>query len=367
MTATGGASTTIVSLGVITINAGGSNITVTANNAAAGSNTGITQTGTITNNAVGSNISFISNNLINQTGAIALVANAGAPAANVVYDTTAGIRGSNITTGNLTFTTGANSVINFVARSAGSAIATGAIGTSTVSLPGAVTIDNTFGCTTAPCTPTTGFITTANAATLATASAGVTIASVINASGDITIRGISSSAAGVTYSAAINSASRGITIAGTSVGAASTSYGIHGSAAAGVVSASNTTNGFVSYTGTSTLANLASDGIRTVAGATITGGAGVNLFADGFSGNIITGALIRNSGTISGVTVNAYGNVSLAGATNYGVDGMRIIAGRGIAAGTTTGGNVTAVGTLTNTGGVIGVSMAAPSLSLIHI
>jgi hypothetical protein len=173
------------------------------------------------------------------------------------------------------------------------------------------------------------------------------------------IRGISSSAAGVTYSAAITSASRGITIAGTSVGGASTSYGIHGSSAGGVVSAANTTNGLISYTGTSTLANLASDGIRTVAGATITGGAGVNLFADGFSGNIITGALIRNSGTASGVTVNAYGNVSTAGITNSGANGIRIISGRGIAAGTTTGGTITAVGTLTNTAGVIGVSMAA--------
>jgi mucin-19 len=359
VTGTGGVSTTVVSLGTITINAGGGNITITGNNAAAGTNTGITQTGTITNNAVGSNISFISNNKINQTGAIALAANTGAAAALVLYDTTNGNKDGSIVGGALTVTTGANSVINYIARSAGSAIAMGAIGTSSVRLPGTVTLDNTFGCATAPCTRVSGFITTANASTLATSSAGVTVANAIHSTGTILIKGISSSGAGVTYSAALNSSLGGITIAGTSVGAASTSYGIHGSNGAGIVSAADTTNGFISFSGTSTLANLASDGIRIVASATITAGAGVNLYADGFSGNIITAALITNSGTTSGVTVNAYGNVSTAGITNSGANGIRIIAGRGIPAGTTAGGTITAVGTLTNTRGVIGISMAA--------
>jgi mucin-19 len=356
----GGLSTVLVSLGAITINAGGGNISITANSDTAGGDTGIYQIGAITNNAAGSNISFISNNIINQVGAIALAANTGSPAANVIYDTTSGTRASNISGGVVTVTSGVGSVINYIARSAGSAIWTPAIGTSSARLPGTVTLDNTFGCATAPCTKVSGYITNANASTLATASTGITVSGAIHSTGSIAITGVSSSAAGVNYAAAINSSAGSISINGTSVGAASTSYGIHGSNAAGIVSAANTTNGFVSYTGISTLANLASDGIRIVASATITGGAGVNLYADGFSGNIITAALITNSGTSGGVTVNAYGNVSTAGITNSGANGIRIISGRGIAAGTTTGGTITAVGTLTNNAGVIGISMAAP-------
>ena len=356
----GGSSATLVSLGAITINAGGGNISVTANAADAGADTGIHQTGAITNNAAGSNISFVTNNKINQLGAIALVANTGAPAANILYDTTNGNKDSSISNGALTYTAGTGTVINFVAKSAGSAIATGAIGTSTAPLPGYVTLDNTYGCTTAPCTKTSGFITSDNASTLATASAGVTVANAIYSTGNIVINGASITAAGINYSAAINNTAGSIYLTGTSIGAAATSYGIYGSLAAGIISATDTSNGYVSLRGVSTLANLASDGIRTVTGATITGAAGVNLFADGFSGSITTGALVRNSGTTSGVVVNAYGNVSTTGLTNSGVDGIRIISGRGIAAGTTTGGTILALGTLSNTGGVIAVSMAKP-------
>jgi hypothetical protein len=193
VTATGGASTTIVSLGAITINSGGTNIIVTANNAAAGANTGITQTGTITDNAVGSNISFISNNKIVQSGVIALVANTGTPAANVIYDTTAGNKDSDITGGALTFATGTGSVINYVIKSAGSAITPGSIGSSTASLPGYVLLDNTYGCTGAACTPFSGFINTGNiSTTLATAIRGVGIVagSPIYTTGNITVNGV---------------------------------------------------------------------------------------------------------------------------------------------------------------------------------
>ncbi|MBT8634007.1 hypothetical protein AOC08_09085, partial [Polynucleobacter paneuropaeus] len=92
ITGNGGAASTIVSLGAVTINAGGGNLTVTANDVAAGGNTGITQTSAIADNAVGSNITFTSNNIINQTGAIALVANTGSTAANITYDTTSGTK-----------------------------------------------------------------------------------------------------------------------------------------------------------------------------------------------------------------------------------------------------------------------------------
>ncbi|MBT8557365.1 hypothetical protein G6712_00005, partial [Polynucleobacter paneuropaeus] len=357
ITGNGGAASTIVSLGAVTINAGGGNLTVTANDVAAGGNTGITQTGAITDNAVGSNITFTSNNIINQTGAIALVANTGVPIANVIYDTTGGTRASNITSGALTFTTGVGSVINYIAKSAGSYMDPGAIGTSTVSLPGYVSLDNTFGCTGTGCTPVSGFIntTTNNLASLATASnVGIGINDAIYSTGNIIINGVSSNSSGVNYSAAIKTTGGVITITGSSTA----NYGIYASSAAGIVTATNTTNGVITFNGYSSAVN--SQAIYTAASATITGAAGVYLTGLGVGGNITTGALIQNSGTTGGVIVDAVGNVSLAGVTNSGVNGIRITGGEGIAAGTTTGGNVTAVGTITNTGGVVGVSMAAP-------
>ena len=204
ITGSGGASSTIVSLGAVTINAGGGNLTVTANDVAAGGNTGITQTGAITDNAVGSNITFTSNNLINQTGAIALVANTGGAAANITYDTTSGTKASNITTGTLTIGTGTNnSGINNIVKSAGSAINPGVVATSTTVLPGYVLIDNTYGCTGTACTPASGFIntTTNNLASLATTSVGLTINSAIYALGTITENGVSSGSQGIGVSA----------------------------------------------------------------------------------------------------------------------------------------------------------------------
>ena len=355
ITGNGGAASTIVSLGAVTINAGGSNLTVTANNVAVGGANGITQTGAITDNAVGSNITFTSNNIINQTGAIALVANTGAPIANVIYDATRGNKASNITGGAITFTTGASSVINYIAKSAGSAINPGAIGTSTASLPGYVLIDNTYGCTAAGCPPVAGFITATNiSGTLATASAGLTINGAIYNTGNITLSGVSSGSHAINYSVAIKTSGGAIAMTGIS----STNYGIYGSAAAAIVSATSSTLGVITMTGTAITSGQ--QAINTTASATITGAAGVYLTGLGVGGNITMGALIQNSGATGGVIVDAVGNVSLTGITNSGADGIRITGGDGIAAGTTSGGNVTAVGTITNTGGVVGISMAAP-------
>jgi hypothetical protein len=284
-----------------------------------------------------------------------LVANTGAPIANVIYDATRGNKASNITGGAITFTTGASSVINYIAKSAGSAINPGSIGTSTAILPGYVLIDNTYGCTGTNCTPLSGFITASTISTaLATASAGLTINGAIYNAGNITLNGVSSGTHAINYSVAINTTGGAITMNGIS----STNYAIYGSAAAGIVSASSATLGVVTMTGSAATSNQYA--INTVASATITGKAGVYLSGLGVGGNITMGALIQDSGTGGGVIVNAVGNVSLAGVTNSGVNGIRITGGDGIAAGTTTGGNVTAVGTITNTGGVVGISMAAP-------
>ncbi|WP_158525557.1 YDG domain-containing protein, partial [Polynucleobacter paneuropaeus] len=362
ITGNGGAASTIVSLGAVTINAGGGNLTVTANDVAAGGNTGITQTGAITDNAAGSNITFTSNNIINQTGAIALVANTGTPIANVIYDTTRGNKDSDITGGALTFTTGTGSVINYVAKSAGSAITPGSIGSSTASLPGYVLLDNTYGCTGAACTPFSGFINAGNiSTTLATAIRGVGIvaSSPIYTTGNITVNGVSSGTQGINYNSLVITTGGAISMTGLTSGTtAASSYGIIAGSAAGILTTTSASAGAITLNGWASVSG--GYGIYTVASATINSAAGLSLIATGTGGNITTLALITNSGTTGGVIVDAVGNVSLAGVTNSGVNGIRITGGEGIAAGTTTGGNVTAVGTITNTGGVVGVSMAAP-------
>ncbi|RAZ45670.1 hypothetical protein DP175_09345, partial [Polynucleobacter paneuropaeus] len=197
----GGASA--VYLNTLTIVAGGTDLNITGT-VSTNTDNSIYQAGAITINAVGANLKFIGNGIINQTGAIALVANTGSTAANITYDTTSGTKASNITTGALTVAAGTNnSGINFIAKSAGSAINPGTIGTSTVALPGYVLIDNTYGCTGTNCTPATGFIntTTNNLASLATTSIGLTVNNAIYAVGAVTENGVSSGSQGIGYSA----------------------------------------------------------------------------------------------------------------------------------------------------------------------
>ena len=221
-------------------NAPSGNITITANNTAGGGNTGITQSGAITNNASGSNITFTSNNLINQTGAISLAANKSGNTATVTYNTTAGTKASNITTGSLAIISGSTSDINLILKSSGSAINPNLIGTSTVRLPGAVTLDNTYGGT----TPATGYITASNISTAATTSVGVTINNALYSTKLISIKGISYTSQGVNYSAVINASAGGVEITGTTYN----NYGVYTS------NASLITGDFITVTGRSSVA-----------------------------------------------------------------------------------------------------------------
>ncbi|MBU3594824.1 filamentous hemagglutinin N-terminal domain-containing protein [Polynucleobacter sp. 86C-FISCH] len=219
ITGTGTAAATIMSLSALTINVGGSDLTVTANNTSGGGNTGITQTGAITANASGGNITFTSNHLINQTGAIALAANVSGNAATVTYDTTTGTKASSITSGTITIGSSSTSDINFMMTSLGSAINPGAIGTSSARLPGTVTLDNTYG----GATPTSGYITTSNNSTLATSSVGATINNAIYSTKLISVKGISYASHGIGYSAAINASGGGVELTGTTYN----SYGVY--------------------------------------------------------------------------------------------------------------------------------------------
>jgi mucin-19 len=65
---------------------------------------------------------------------------------SITYDTTTGNKSSSIVGGALTIAAStSSSAINYLMRSAGSALNPGAIGTSSIALPGTITIDNTFG------------------------------------------------------------------------------------------------------------------------------------------------------------------------------------------------------------------------------
>ncbi len=129
-----------------------------------------------------------------------------------------------------------------------------------------------------------------------------------------------------------------------------------GSYAMYIATAIESTAGSVSLRGTSTT----NFGINTTNTGTITGFSGVSLYGLGAGGNITTAALVRNTGTTGGIIINAIGNANIGAVTNSGADGIRIAGGNGIAAGTITGGTITGLGTVTNTGGVVALSMASP-------
>ena len=200
--------------------------------------------------------------------------------------------------------------------------------------------------------------------------AGVTI----NAGGDFTIQGASlsngiaiaspstavtttggfiavdiRSSASLAYGGITNTgykAAGNISIAGTS----NSSYGIYSN------SVIQSTAGSVSITGTST----SSYATYLDTSGTVTGVTGVNIYGRGASGSVTTVGLIRNTGSTGGIIINAATDANIGAVTNSGVDGIRITGGNGVAAGTTTGGTITALGTVTNTSGVVALSMASP-------
>ncbi|MBT8556386.1 filamentous hemagglutinin N-terminal domain-containing protein [Polynucleobacter paneuropaeus] len=95
----------------------------------------------------------------------------------------------------------------------------------------------------------------------------------------------------------------------------------------------------------------------TLLAANITG-IDVNLVSNG---NLrVYGAIIANGSTGSGISIHANGDVSLGALTNSGSSGINVMSGESVPAGLTTGGTITSLGLVTNTAGVVGLSMAAP-------
>jgi hypothetical protein len=94
----------------------------------------------------------------------------------------------------------------------------------------------------------------------------------------------------------------------------------------------------------------------------ITSSSGMTMNSAGTANGITLSGLIKNTGgTGTGIVVEAVGDVLLTGVTNSGSLGIKVTGGKGIAAGTTAGGNIKDLGTVTNTAGNMAISMATPT------
>ena len=141
------------------------------------------------------------------------MANTSGAVANIMYDTTSGNRLSTILGVDITVPGSSSSAVNYTMKSAGAAL------DPAVNVPGAIVLDNTFGCTGAGCTPVSGFIHMDNAATLATTGDAVT-AGILTAGTGITLRGVSSGARGVVSTGAMSTTSGDVIIVGYTIAAA---------------------------------------------------------------------------------------------------------------------------------------------------
>ena len=119
-------------------------------------------------------------------------------------------------------------------------------------------------------------------------------------------------------------------------------------------------------TGTST--TVANNGVYMTSSASLTSAGGIAIASTGTTGGAnavvnLNGAITNTGTTGTGITISSTADTSTAAITNSGANGVRITGGYGIAAGTTTGGNILALGIITNTGGVVALSMAQPGAS----
>jgi outer membrane protein OmpA-like peptidoglycan-associated protein len=278
--------------------------------------------GSITNNSNGGDIVFASNGSIGTFVPINLAKNTSNVATKVLYDTTTATSTGFIdNTGAITVAAESTSAVNLIQKSNGGTISNGAgainvsgyidINNNAVSGPSAtVTTLNSFGASiTGPMT----------AGTLA-GNIGVRINALSSGTGT-----------GINSTAAITSAVGPVSL--TSISATGKSINLTGS----VTSAAG-----ITLMGSSSLA--ATDGSSAST-----------------SGAISTTALINNTGP-GGVTISSTGDTSVGNITDSGTGGIAITGGRQIVAGALSGGTITAVGTLNNTGGgVISLSMAQPT------
>ena len=332
-----------------------------------------------------------------QTGAITVAANTSGTASSITYDTTRGTNASTITSGALTLTGGvgaSNTAINYEQKTAGASISNAGL-----SVPGSITLDNTYGA--ASGAPASGYITASNASTLAAATSGITITGALTSgayagSNGITINGASSGAAtyGVTANSAMTATTGSILISGVVSGATATGVYLN--------SASITASGGT-YTAGST---NASDAIR-VSGTAVAGQAAINLAGTtsitnnstrgntnlvANVGNFVDPVTVTNASTAGAIEVSAIGataaittvagtlytqnsnagiymatsnngNLTAPKIANNGTGPVVLAAGAYLPVGTATGGQIIGVSgnTLTSASGNVYLYSGAPT------
>ncbi|OJI04044.1 filamentous hemagglutinin N-terminal domain-containing protein, partial [Polynucleobacter sp. MWH-Adler-W8] len=274
--------------------------------------------GSVSNNASGGDIKFTSLNapMYVAFNTIYAAANNTGVASSITYDSTSATnKGSIVNYGVVTAASGGSTAVNLVQKSNGARIIDG---TGAISVSGYVNIDNTNG------SDATATIANAN---------GVTITGAVTA-------GALAGSTGVTINAI----------------ASVTGVGINDTAAI------TATVGPVSLTAksdTATSINLTSTSTITSAGGISVIGSGSSS-AGGTAGAVSVLGAISNTGA-NGVVISSTGNAGTGNVSDSGSGGISITGGLGVAAGTTTNGSITALGTLANTGGgVIALSTSQP-------
>ncbi|MBU3578129.1 MBG domain-containing protein [Polynucleobacter sp. UK-Kesae-W10] len=298
-------SATDIMMSGVTSTVTGGNIAVTAlmGPASSGGVTGIKSTGAW-NLSSGVSALYKSNNCITVGFGPSVAANTSGHDVNIVYDTTLGNKLSVISvTNSPSFAAGSTAAVNYSQLASASNINTP---TGTLSVSGNITFDNTYGCSGTGCTPTSGWFNSINANATNTAPAvginvrGALISGSFGTQG-ITLRGTSTSGNAVSNNVYAFTSASGITIQGM-----------------GILSSAGTTNA------------------------------------------VINSGAITNTG--GAVKIYSVGNVTAGTINNSGLGNVEVTGGYGIAAGTTSFGTITGLGTVTNTGGgVASISMAQPS------
>ena len=279
----GSSTTTSVYIGKLNVLTGTGDLSVTGNKSVAGGGNGIVQNGVITSLSNGGDILFASNNKITQNGTISVAANTSGQAANIEYNTTTGNKLSIINPGVVTFNGTSTSDINYKNLASGAEI----IVNSTMNVPGAITLDNTW------LNGASGGITEANAANYATSIHGVALSVNLTAANGLYIKGATGSAS-TTY--------KGVNItAGTYTSSGVFTSGQDAINITGVSAGVTANQSAVSITGTVSILNNSTLG-------------NTNLIA--YGGRYYDPVVITNASTAGAVAISAIGpNASVVATT----------------------------------------------------
>jgi len=367
------------------------------NTANIGGNAGISSSGGITNNASGGNVLFQSNGTISQSGTLTIAANTSGTASNVTYDTTAGNKASTISTGTLSLTGTSSSSINYSMLTSGAQITAGA-----VSVPGSITLDNTYATTSAsPSIPVSGGISIANGnlGTLATTGDyGIKVNGDLVAGTSVLVKGVDNSgqgSGGVQINANISSSQRvsgfGIDISGQNL----LQNGVYVSAAKTLQSGTSLIAGgdinILAYDSSSnsslyggganlTISTYGGDVNLGTSANPIYGGAGINNVLNtitsrkvaGAGGNVSIYATATGSGNNAindASAINADGNITVVGSNTSSAPSASVVSLTGTITvnNTTNNATLSVTGNSATTSGYTGASTGVSVTGLINI